>query len=553
MAWCSTGSGWRSASSEVSGLWEMTVSGTKVKAIRTAQPERSTAPQAKARAVPAERHLKELKERLLEASDIGMAAAVLRWDQATHMPAGGAGARGRQTARLSEIAHKKRTDAAIGRLLDKLTQFADALPDDADDARLIRIARRDYDRAVRIPSDVVARWSEASAASYNAWVKARPANDYATMAPHLERALERAHQYAGYFPDHDHVMDPLIGPDEGVTVAETRALFKKLRAELVPLVREIAAQPVTSDVCLRAKFPEREQLDFAIKVAQDMGYDLGRGRLDKTAHPFMTSFSRDDVRITTRVQERDLSDALFSTWHETGHALYELGIAPEIPPPLDDGTSGGVHESQSRLWENIVARSRGFWGHYYPQLQRAFPEQLDAVPLDDFYRAINKVERTLIRTDADEVTYNLHVMIRFDLECQMMEGKLAIKDLPDAWAARYKSDLDIEPPDHSTGVLQDVHWFAGGLGGAFQSYTIGNILSVQFYEAALAAHPEIPAETAAGRFDVLHGWLKEHVYRHGRKFGVHELVKRATGKKMRIEPYMGYLRGKYGALYKLRG
>lgn len=537
----------------MNGQRELTVSRTKVKEGRATQPEGQQAPKAKARAAPAERHLKDLKERLLEVSDIGMAAAVLRWDQATHMPAGGAGARGRQTARLSEIAHKKRTDPAIGRLLDKLTPFAERLPDDADDARLIRIARRDYDRAVRVPSDVVARWSEAAAASYNAWVAARPENDYATMTPHLERALERAHQYAGYFPGHDHVMDPLIGPDEGVTAAETRALFKKLRAELVPLVAKIAEQPVTSDACLRVKFPEREQLDFAIKVAQDMGYDLGRGRLDKTAHPFMTSFSRDDVRITTRVQEHDLSDALFSTWHETGHALYELGIAPEIHAPLDDGTSGGVHESQSRLWENIVGRSRRFWEHYYPRLQRAFPEQLGAVQLETFYRAINKVERTLIRTDADEITYNLHVMIRFDLECQMMEGKLAIKDLPEAWNARYKADLGIEPPDHRDGVLQDVHWYAGGLGGAFQSYTIGNILSVQFYEAALKAHPEIPGETAAGRFGVLHGWLKENVYRHGRKFGVHELVKRATGRKMRIEPYMEYLREKYGAIYDLRG
>ncbi len=504
------------------------------------------------RTLPAERHLKQLKARLLEAADIGSAAAVLRWDQATHMPRGGAVARGRQTARLSAIAHKKRTDRAVGLLLDRLDRFAEQLPDDSDDARLIRVARRDYDRAVRIPAHVIANWSEASAASYNAWLTARPESDYATMRPHLERALEHAHMYAAYFPGYAHVMDPLIGPDEGVTVAETRRLFKKLRAELVPLVAEIAAHPVTSDACLRAGFPEAPQLAFAIEVAQHMGYDLGRGRLDKTAHPFMTSFSRDDVRITTRVQEHDLSDALFSTWHETGHALYELGVASDLPPPLDDGTSGGVHESQSRLWENLVARSRGFWGHYYPKLQQVFPEQLGTVSPETFYRAINKVERTLIRTDADEVTYNLHVMIRFDLECSLMEGKLAVKDLPDAWNARYKADLGIEPPDHRDGVLQDVHWFAGGLGGAFQSYTIGNILSVQFFDAAVSAHPEIPDEIAAGRFETLHIWLKENVYKHGRKFGVHELVKRATGTPMRIEPYMAYLRGKYGDIYQLR-
>ena len=376
----------------------------------------ANAAQRRSKRVPAETHLKDLKSRLLEISDIGSAAAVLGWDQSTYMPAGGAVARGRQMSRLSEIAHKKRIDQAIGRLLDKLDPFADTLPPDHDDACLIRVLRRDYERSIRVPAAFVARSSAASSASYNAWTGARPANDFASMRPHLEQALDLSREYAGFFPGAAHVMDPLIGPDEGVTVVGARALFKKLRAALVPLVARITSQPIADDSCLRKTYPEAQQLAFAIKIAQKFGYDLKRGRLDKTAHPFMTGFARDDIRITTRVREDDLSDALFSTWHETGHALYELGVSHDLSAPIDGGTSAGVHESQSRLWENLVARSRGFWEHVYPELLAVFPDQLKRVPLDTFYRAINKVDRTLIRTDADEVTYNLHVMIRFDLE-----------------------------------------------------------------------------------------------------------------------------------------
>ena len=500
---------------------------------------------------PSEAHLADLKERLQEIADLNSAASVLSWDQSTYMPPGGAAARGRQMARLNEIAHRKRIDPAIGRLLDKLEPFANTLPPDHDDACLIRVLRRDYERSIRIPASFVARASAASSASYNAWTAARPANDYAVMRPHLETALGLSQEFAALFPGYAHIMDPLIGPDEGVTVAETKALFKKLRAQLVPLVRKITSQPVADDSCLRKHFPEAPQLAFAIQIAQDFGYDLKRGRLDKTAHPFMTSFAADDVRITTRVREDDLSDALFSTWHETGHALYELGVSLALSPPIDGGTSAGVHESQSRLWENLVARSRGFWGHAYPRLQAVFPDQLQQVPLETFYRAINKVERTLIRTDADEVTYNLHVLIRFDLECALLEGKLAVKDLPEAWHARYQSDLGLQAPDDRDGCLQDVHWFAGGLGGAFQSYTIGNILSAQFFDAAKKAHPEIVGEIARGQFQTLHGWLKTNVYSHGRKFGVDELARRATGGPMCIEPYMGYLKTKYAALYEL--
>ena len=505
------------------------------------------------RAGEAETLLADLKARLAEIADLAAAAGVLSWDQATYMPTGGAAGRGRQLARLNELTHTKRTDAALGRLLDRLEPHARALPDDHDDAALLRVLRRDYELSIRVPASYVARASTHYSAAYQKWTVARPADDFAAVRDGLEVGLDLSREYAGFFPGHAHIMDPLIGPDEGVTVAETRALFGKLRAELVPLVKAITAHPPADNRCLRQRFPEAPQLAFATEIAEAFGYDLKRGRIDKTAHPFCTTFGRDDVRITTRVQETDLSDALFSTLHETGHALYEMGVDRALEgTPLAHGTSAGVHESQSRLWENLVARSRRFWEHQYPRLQATFPDQLRRVPLDAFYRAINKVDRTLIRTDADEVTYNLHVMIRFDLECDLLEGKLAIRDLPEAWRARYAADLGVASPDDKDGVLQDVHWYAGGIGGMFQSYTIGNVLSAQLFDAAIAAHPGIPAEIRVGRFATLHDWLRHNVYRHGRKLGMHDLVVQATGRQPTIEPYMRYLRTKYGELYDLK-
>jgi carboxypeptidase Taq len=287
-------------------------------------------------------------------------------------------------------------------------------------------------------------------------------------------------------------------------------------------------------------------------IARRSGYDFQRGRQDKSPHPFTIDFSIGDVRITNRVQEGLLIDALFGSMHEAGHAMYEQGIDIALEgTPLAEGTSAGVHESQSRLWENIVGRSRGFWSFFYPRLQEVFPQQLRSVPLDIFYRAINKVERSAIRTDADEVTYNLHVMMRFDFELSMLEGTLAVRDLPDAWRERAQADLGIDPPDDRDGVLQDVHWFDGVIGGVFQGYTLGNILSAQFYEVALQAHPEIPAQMERGEFGTLLGWLREEIYQYGRKFTANELVERVTGGPMRIEPYLHYLQNKYGELYTL--
>lgn len=500
-----------------------------------------------------EQKLQQLKSRLLEISDIQAAASVLHWDQLTYMPPGGAGARGRQMATLRRLGHQKFIDAAVGQLLDDLQPYGESLPYDSDDAALLRETRRHYERAIKIPPDFMAQVQAHAAASYEAWAKARPANDFALAQPYLEQTVEYSRQIADFFPGYDHIADPLIDfSDYGMKAASVRALFAELRQELVPLVETITSQPVADDACLRQRYPEDMQAAFGLKIIKQLGYDFNRGRQDKTRHPFMTKFSLNDVRITTRFKEDDLSEGLFSALHEAGHALYELGIDLDLEgTPLASGASAGVHESQSRLWENLVGRSRAFWQHYYPQLQAAFPDQLGDVPLDTFYRAINKVARTLIRTDADEVTYNLHVMIRFDFELQLLEGSLAVKDLADAWQERFRADLGIVPDNHHDGVLQDVHWFNGIVGGAFQGYTLGNILSAQFYNQAVQAHPEIPAQVGQGQFDALHNWLKENIYRHGSKFTAPELIERVTGGPIRIEPYIAYLREKYGDLYAL--
>lgn len=500
-----------------------------------------------------EKKLQELKTRLREINDIGAAAAVLAWDQTTYMPPAGAPARGRQMATLGRVAQEKLIDPAIGKLLDALEPWAETLPYHSDDAALIRITRYEYDQAVKVPPQLLADLNEHAAAAYQKWTVARPENNYAAVRDDLAKTIDFARQIADCFPGYDHIADPLINfSDRGMKAESVRALFAALRQELVPIVKTITSQEPADDSCLKQSYPEESQLAFGLTIAQKYGYDLKRGRQDKTHHPFMTSFSIDDVRITTRVKEDDLGEALFSTLHETGHALYELGISHNLEgTPLAGGTSSGIHESQSRLWENVVGRSRPFWNHYYRQLQATFPEQLRNVPLDSFYRAINKVQPSLIRTDADEVTYNLHVMIRFDLELALLEGTLDVKELPEVWHGRYESDLGVRAANDIDGVLQDVHWYGGLVGGAFQGYTLGNVMTALFYDQALAAHPQIPAEIEQGEFGTLHGWLKSNIYQHGSKFTANELIEQVTGGPLTIKPYIRYLQTKYGELYKL--
>jgi carboxypeptidase Taq len=361
-----------------------------------------------------EAKLVELKGRLLEISDLEAVGSVLGWDHATYMPEGGATARARQSAMLSRLRHERSVDPALGKLLDDLMPYAEGLAPDSDEARLIRVARRDFERAIKLSADYVARASANDSASYDAWTRARPANDFATMQPFLEKAIDLSREYAGFFAPYQHIADPLIDmAEEGVTTGEIRTLFGGLKRELLPIVRAICDQPPPSDECLRGSFEEGSQLAFSLSVVKHFGYDLDRGRLDKTHHPFCSKFCLGDIRITTRINERQFGSTLFAAMHEGGHAIYEQGIAPALEgTPLGTGASWGVHESQSRLWENVVGRSRPFWEHFYPVLQNSFPDQFRKVGFETFYHAINKVQRSLIRTDADEVTYNLHIIMR---------------------------------------------------------------------------------------------------------------------------------------------
>ncbi|MBW4439123.1 MAG: carboxypeptidase M32 [Pleurocapsa minor GSE-CHR-MK-17-07R] len=495
--------------------------------------------------------LNELKNRLYEVADFEHAASVLSWDMATYMPQGGAPRRGRSISTMSRLRHERFTDKAIGHLLDQLEPLVAGLPYDDDNAALVRRTRKEYDKAVKVPSELVGRVSSHISGLYDAWTRARPANDFASLAPMLEKELDLYREVSDCFPGYKHVNDPHIdGEDAGFTVETIRAVFSKLRSELVPIVQAIAEKADPSDDApIRQLFPISGQEAFGLRVSRDYGYDFQRGRQDLTHHPFATRFAHGDVRITTRYKEQYLGDGLFGTLHESGHAMYEQGIAAALDgTPLGHGTSNGVHESQSRTWENIVGRSLPFWEHYYPALQETFPDALKDVPLERFYLAINAVKPSLIRVDADEVTYNLHVMIRFDLEADLMDGTLSVRDLPEVWQTRYDSDLGVTAPDDRDGVLQDVHWYDGII-GYFQGYTLGNIMSAQFYNAALAAHPYLPDHFRQGKFDTLHTWLKENIYQHGGKYTADELLARITGSSLDTAPWIQYIRTKYGALY----
>jgi len=495
----------------------------------------------------------DLKIRLMDIFDLQHAGALLGWDEATYMPPGGADARGRQSALLARIAQEKSIDPAIGKLLDELRPYEESLPYDSDDASLIRVARRDYERALKLPPQFVAEFYQHLSKTYNTWVTARPENNFKALEPLLEQTLDLSRRMADFYPGYEHIADPLIDyADYGMKATTLRTLFAQLRRELIPIVQAITSQPPADDSCLKLHYPQAAQLEFGVEVIKQLGYDFNRGRQDLTHHPFMTSFSLGDVRITTRVDENDLNSALFSTIHESGHAMYEQGIRMELDgTPLGGGVSAGIHESQSRTWENLVGRSRGFWEYFYPKLQARFPEQLKDVSVDTFYRAVNKVQRSLIRTEADEVTYNLHVMIRFDIELALLEGNLLVRDLPEYWHVRYNVDMGMRAPDDRDGVMQDVHWFGGPIGGSFQGYTLGNIFGAQFFAQALKAHPNIPAEIAQGKFDTLHTWLVDNVYQHGNKFTANELIQKATGGPLTIEPYIAYLKTKFGELYEL--
>jgi carboxypeptidase Taq len=494
--------------------------------------------------------LVRFKEIFAEAADLNAAAALLDWDQQVNMPAAGAEARGNQLGTLEKLSHQISTADEVGRLLEELGSGAAGLS--PDDEALVRVAKRDYDINTRVPPAYVAEWAMVTTRGQEAWVEARRKSDFSIFRPHLEKIMDMVHKYVSFFPPTDHPYDTLLDKFEpGMKTAEVQAIFNGLRPKQVELIRQIASTKQVKDSFLHKKYDEKKLLDFGVDIVTKYGYDWKRGRQDKAAHPFETSFSVNDVRITTRFEQGNPLATLFSTMHEAGHAMYEQGISPAYErTPLAGGVSSALHESQSRMWENLVGRSKPFLKYFYPRLKKLFPSQLGNVDLKTFYKGVNKVEPSFIRVNADEATYNLHIMLRLELEIAMIEGKVAIKDLPEIWNAKMKDYLGIVPPNDAQGILQDIHW-SGGLIGYFPTYALGNLVSAQLWEKINRDIPDLEEQIGKGKFDALLGWLHENIHQHGRKYDPQVLVQKVTGSKITPEPYIRYLTDKYSEIYGL--
>jgi len=496
--------------------------------------------------------LDQLKEILAEVYDLYYASAVLNWDQQTYMPPGGVVARGNQLGTLSSLAHSKFVSEEVGGLLEELKPYGKSLDSESNDACLIEVTDRDYQKEINVPSDYVAEWARVTTIAHGAWEEARKDDDFPHFQPHLEKIVEMRRQYADFFAPYDHVYDPLLDDFEpGMKTADVKKIFSEMRPKQVELIKAISEKPQVDDSFLHLNYNGQKQWDFGEAAITKYGYDWNRGRQDKAAHPFSTHFSVSDVRITTRVDENFLSTALFGTLHEAGHAIYEQGISPDLErTPLQGGASLAIHESQSRMYENLLGRSFDFWVHFYPMLQKSFTTQLGNVDLDTFYKGINRVEASLIRVEADEATYNLHVMVRLELEIELMEGNLKVVDLPGAWNERMNDYLGVVPPNDAEGVLQDVHW-AGGALGYFPTYSLGNLVSNQLWEKINQDIPKLSSQIQKGDFSELLAWLRENVHQHGSKYKPQDLVKKVVGEKITSEPYLKYLNEKFGAIYGL--
>ena len=491
-----------------------------------------------------------LLSRLKEIGHLRKATAVLGWDQQCYMPPGGGAERAEEFAVLGKIAHEMFTSGTTQKLLEGAEKEAAHLAPESDEALTLRVVRRDFDESSKLPTSLVAEFGKATALAHEVWVTAREKSNWAHFAPTLDHLLDLSRQAADYLGHDGRRYDALLNQYEpGMKTSEVERVFDELRPGLVELVQAIKDAPPIDDAILRRDFDENIQIRFGEMVARKMGFDFMRGRQDKAVHPFCTSFGRDDVRITTRTEKNWLPCALMGTIHETGHALYEQGFAEKDKyTPLSGAASLGVHESQSRLWENIVGRSRAFWEVNFPQLQREFAPVLDDVQVHDFYRAINKVEPSLIRVEADEVTYNLHIMLRFDIEKRLIDGDLQVADVPEAWNETMRAYLGIVPPDDAHGCLQDVHW-SGASFGYFPTYALGTLLSAQLYDKALADNPKIAQDLLLGEFGSLLTWLRENVHTKGCRYLPAELVEKVCGEGAQSRSYLRYLNNKFRELY----
>ncbi|HEY1365663.1 MAG TPA: carboxypeptidase M32 [Gaiellaceae bacterium] len=493
--------------------------------------------------------LEELKERLAELHDLERVAWLLAWDEETKMPSGGAEARAEARATMRKILHERCTDPELGRLLEKASPLEQELEPDSDDASLIRVARRDFEKAVRVPAALQAEMTRSGSRGYRAWLAARERDDYGVLLPHLERSLELRLRYIDCFGAPDDPYDVLLDDFEpGMKTAEVEAIFAELKPAQLGMVAAVAGAGAADSECLTGPFPVDGQRRFSLWALQRLGFEPTAWRLDDTVHPFESSPAIADIRLTTNLREENLGGVM-ACFHEFGHGLYDRQIDPALTrTPLADGVSAALHESQSRLWENMVCRSLACWRCFYPRLQADLPEQLGSVPLETFHRALNQVQPSLIRVEADEVTYNLHIVLRFELERDVLTGRLALRDLPEAFDAKLEEYLGLRPPDLKHGVLQDVHWSDAAF-GYFPTYALGNVIGAQIWERAVAELGDLDEQFERGEFGVLRDWLRERVHRHGRKFTPRETLERAVGRPIDAAPYLVYLQRKLGELY----
>jgi len=480
--------------------------------------------------------LDRLKAILAEIADLKHAESIADWDSRVSMPPDGAAARADMTATLTRFIHGRLVSDEIGELLEEVGELGDEV-----DAALVRVTKREWERARRVPSDLAAELTHSAGIAVAAWDKAKAASDFESFVPHLERQLELKLRYIACFPEVETAYDVLLDDyEEGTTTADVERIFARLKEELVPLIEQHAdAGPE-----LQGPFPLERQQQANRLVLDAFGWDPASWRIDETPHPFASKPGARDIRLTTYTSESDLT-SLFSTMHEFGHGVYEFDIDEALArTPLATGTSSMIHESQSRLWENLVGRSRGFWRWFYPQLQPLFPDRLGGIDEDAFVRAISAIRPGLIRCDADEVTYGLHIILRFELEQDLLAGKVAVRDLPEVWNARMKEYLGVDVPDDAHGVLQDMHWSTGLL-GYFPTYQLGNIASVQIWDRARADLGDLEEQFARGEFAQLREWLRDQIYRHGSVYPPRELLRRVTGSDLDPEPYLAYLRAKF--------
>jgi carboxypeptidase Taq len=490
--------------------------------------------------------LETLKSRAADLHSFQALNFLLSWDMRTIMPPAGAPHRAAHLALIQRVAHERLVDPELGRLLDEAAVAAESLDPDSDDAALIRLLRRNRDKAVQVPTELRAEMVRASAEASPVWLEAKATSDFDLFLPALERNFELRHRYVGCFPEVDEPYDVLLDDYEPeMKTDEVARIFDEVKAELVPLIAELRDREV-DDSFLSGEFPLERQVALDNEVIDLFGHRPGSWRIDPTEHPFASGAGIDDIRITTHYHLDSLK-SLFSTMHEYGHGLYQHQI-PRRFAHLPIGTAGslGLHESQSRLWENMVGRSLPFWRFFYPRVQEVFPEQLRDVELDRFYAGINKVQPSFIRIRADEVTYGMHVILRFELEQDIINRRVELSDVPQRWAEKMHEYLGVEVPDHTNGVLQDMHW-ASGLIGYFSTYLLGTIMSVQIWEKATEDIADLDEHVERGEFAPLREWLGEHVHALGRKYTPQETLRRAVGTTIDPKPYLAYLKRKYGA------